>query len=188
MFDHTSSGNLMDSCWSTIAALLPFSVLTPLPPGLNNFPTWKASPAHLSSPYRGFYAEDGTCGRCSSPCKTCKGNATNCHSCEGGLVLHQGACQETCSERHVAVEGVCKHCPEMCQECIHEKTCKGILEHLRRECGSAKPPGWGPTIGGRDFQAGLGESVSLSLLKLIYLCARHWGKWGWDKAFPLWIL
>ncbi|XP_032722555.1 proprotein convertase subtilisin/kexin type 5 isoform X1 [Lontra canadensis] len=72
----------------------------------------------------GFYAEDGTCKPCSSPCRTCKGNATNCHSCQGSLTLHQGACREACPERHVAVEGVCKACPEMCQDCIHEKTCK----------------------------------------------------------------
>nr|XP_054103076.1 proprotein convertase subtilisin/kexin type 5-like isoform X2 [Callithrix jacchus] len=27
----------------------------------------------------------------------------------------------------MAVEGVCKHCPEMCQDCIHEKTCKECM-------------------------------------------------------------
>ncbi|KAF3815930.1 hypothetical protein GH733_016035 [Mirounga leonina] len=75
----------------------------------------------------GFYAEDSTCEQCSSPCKTCEGNATNCHSCQGSLILHQGACREACPERHVAVEGVCKHCPEMCQDCIHEKTCKECM-------------------------------------------------------------
>lgn len=80
------------------------------------------------------------CKPCSSPCKTCEENATNCHSCEGGLVLDQGTCQETCSERHVAVEGVCKRCPEMCQECLHEKTCKGTWEHPRGKHGSTKPP------------------------------------------------
>ncbi|XP_032146778.1 proprotein convertase subtilisin/kexin type 5 isoform X1 [Sapajus apella] len=81
----------------------------------------------LSKCQEGFYAEDGVCERCSSPCRTCEGNATNCHSCEGALVLHHGVCQETCPERHVAVEGVCKHCPEMCQDCIHEKTCKECM-------------------------------------------------------------
>lgn len=124
----------------TIATVLLFSILTPLPPGVNYFPTWKVSPAAVSSLYRGFYAENGTCVHCSSSCRTCEGNATNCHSCEGGLVLDHGVCQETCPERHVAMEGVCKHCPEMCEECIHEKTCKGTWEHPRGKCGSAELP------------------------------------------------
>ena len=69
------------------------------------------------------------------------GNATNGHSCEGGLILDQGGRQETCSERHVAVEQwVCKQCPKMCQDCIHEKTCRGSWEHPRGEHGSAEPP------------------------------------------------
>nr|XP_040139728.1 proprotein convertase subtilisin/kexin type 5-like [Ictidomys tridecemlineatus] len=80
-----------------------------------------------SSCPEGFYAEDSICERCSSPCQTCVGNATHCHSCEGGLVLDQGVCLKACPERHVAVEGVCKPCPEMCQECIHEKTCKECM-------------------------------------------------------------
>ncbi|XP_030619638.1 proprotein convertase subtilisin/kexin type 5 isoform X2 [Delphinapterus leucas] len=75
----------------------------------------------------GFYAEDGACERCNPSCRTCEGNATNCHSCERGLVLDHGMCRETCPERHVAVEGVCKHCPEMCQDCIHEKICKECM-------------------------------------------------------------
>lgn len=178
----------MDSFRLTTAAILPFLVWTPLPPSVNHFLTWKPSQAALSSPHRGFYAEDGTCERCSSPCRTCEGNANNCHSCEGGLVLDHKVCRETCPERHVAVEGVCKHCPEMCQECIHEKTCKGTWEHPRGEWGSAKPPQLGPTIWGWGIQAELGETVSLPLMKFIYLCARHWGKCGWDKVFPLWIL
>lgn len=124
-----------------------FLALTPLLPGVKHFPAWKASPVALSSPHRGFYAEDGICKRCSSPCRKCEGNATNCQTCEGALVLDQGVCQETCSERHVAVEGVCKHCPEMCQECIHEKTCKGTWQAIPAggqpaECGMSKQ-NWG---------------------------------------------
>ncbi|KAI4573512.1 hypothetical protein MJT46_004752 [Ovis ammon polii x Ovis aries] len=76
---------------------------------------------------RGFYADDDTCEHCSSPCRTCVGNATNCQSCKGGLVLDQGVCRETCPERHVAMEGVCKRCPEKCQDCIHEETCKECM-------------------------------------------------------------
>ncbi|KAG8519836.1 Proprotein convertase subtilisin/kexin type 5 [Galemys pyrenaicus] len=76
---------------------------------------------------QGFYAENDTCERCSSSCKTCEGNATNCHSCAEGLVLKQGTCQQACPRRHVAMEGVCKPCPEMCEECIHEKTCKECM-------------------------------------------------------------
>nr|XP_045001506.1 proprotein convertase subtilisin/kexin type 5 isoform X2 [Jaculus jaculus] len=76
----------------------------------------------------GFYAKDGVCEQCSSPCKTCGENATNCHSCEEGFALDQGTCWETCPERHVAVQGVCRPCPEMCQDCIHEKTCKDCPE------------------------------------------------------------
>lgn len=112
-------------------------VFSPNPqlPGVNHCPRWKASPVAPSSPHRGFYAEDGTCERCSPSCRTCEGNATNCHSCERGLVLDHGVCRETCPERHVAVEGVCKHCPEMCQDCIHEKICKGTWEPHRGECG-----------------------------------------------------
>ncbi|XP_037377016.1 proprotein convertase subtilisin/kexin type 5-like, partial [Talpa occidentalis] len=75
----------------------------------------------------GFYAENDTCEHCSSSCKTCEGNATNCHSCAEGLVLEQGMCQKTCSKRHVAMEGVCKPCPEMCEDCIHEKICKECM-------------------------------------------------------------
>uniref|UniRef100_A0AAA9SPK9 Proprotein convertase subtilisin/kexin type 5 n=1 Tax=Bos taurus TaxID=9913 RepID=A0AAA9SPK9_BOVIN len=75
----------------------------------------------------GFYADNDTCEHCSSSCRTCEGNATNCQSCERGLVLDQGVCRETCPERHVAMEGVCKRCPEMCQDCIHEKTCKECM-------------------------------------------------------------
>lgn len=113
------------------AALPASSVPSPLPAGMTHFPSWKVSPVVLCLPHRGFYAEDSTCKPCSSPCRTCEGNATNCHSCQGSLTLHQGACREACPERHVAVEGVCKACPEMCQDCIHEKTCKGMWEHPR---------------------------------------------------------
>ncbi|XP_006996032.2 proprotein convertase subtilisin/kexin type 5 isoform X1 [Peromyscus maniculatus bairdii] len=74
-----------------------------------------------------FYAKDGVCEHCSSPCRTCEGNATNCHSCERDFVLDGGVCRETCPEKHVAVEGVCQHCPEMCQDCIHEKICKECI-------------------------------------------------------------
>lgn len=65
----------MDSFRLTTAAILPFLVRTPLPPSVNHFLTWKPSQVALSSPHRGFYAEDGTCERCSSPCRTCEGNA-----------------------------------------------------------------------------------------------------------------
>ncbi|KAM4877564.1 proprotein convertase subtilisin/kexin type 5 isoform 1-T1 [Thomomys bottae] len=74
-----------------------------------------------------FYAKDGLCEPCGSPCRTCEGNATNCHSCKEEFVLSHGECQEACPERQVAVDGVCKHCPEMCQECLHEKTCKECM-------------------------------------------------------------
>ncbi|XP_048188146.1 proprotein convertase subtilisin/kexin type 5 isoform X4 [Perognathus longimembris pacificus] len=74
-----------------------------------------------------FYAKDGHCEPCSSPCRICEGNATNCHSCEEEFVLDHGVCQKACPERHVAVDGVCKHCPEKCQECLHERTCKECM-------------------------------------------------------------
>ncbi|KAM9206534.1 proprotein convertase subtilisin/kexin type 5-like [Dugong dugon] len=86
---------------------------------------WNASVTGFLA--RGFYAEAGLCERCSSPCRTCEGDATHCFSCEGGFVLEQGLCREACSERHVAVEGVCRRCPEMCQDCIHEETCKECM-------------------------------------------------------------
>lgn len=87
------------------------------------------SNCNLPSFHRDFYAKDGVCEHCSSPCRTCEGNATNCHSCERDFVLDGGVCRETCPEKHVAVEGVCQHCPEMCQDCIHEKICKGTWKH-----------------------------------------------------------
>lgn len=139
-----------------------FSALTSLSPGVNHFPAWKPSLVALSSPHRGFYAEDGICKRCSSPCRTCEGNATNCQSCEGGLVLDQGACQEACSERHVAVEGVCKHCPEMCQECIHEKTCKGTWERPLGEHGSAELP----QLGANQLRVGCPSRTGRTVIKI----------------------
>ena len=117
-----------------------------------------ASPAAPSSPHRGFYADDDICERCSFSCRTCEGNATNCQSCRGGLVLDQGVCRESCPERHVAMDGVCKRCPELCQDCIHEKTCKGTWEPHRGE--------GGPTIWEWDVQEDLGETVCMPLLKL----------------------
>ncbi|XP_004591833.2 proprotein convertase subtilisin/kexin type 5 isoform X2 [Ochotona princeps] len=75
----------------------------------------------------GFYGKDGTCVHCSSTCRTCEGNDTNCQSCKAGFVLYKGECQETCPERHVVVEGVCRQCPEGCYDCIHEETCKECM-------------------------------------------------------------
>ncbi|XP_069891868.1 proprotein convertase subtilisin/kexin type 5 isoform X2 [Dipodomys merriami] len=74
-----------------------------------------------------FYATGGLCEPCSSPCRTCEGNATDCQTCEEGFVLAGRECREACPEKHVAVDGVCKRCPEMCQECLHERTCKECM-------------------------------------------------------------
>lgn len=93
----------------------------------------------------GFYAEDGTCEKCSSSCKTCEGNATNCQSCAENLVLNQGVCQKTCPEKHVDMEGICKPCPEMCEDCIHEKTCKECMPGtflLEHKCHKSCPSGF----------------------------------------------
>ena len=135
---HTSSGDPVVRLGRQQQQFV-LTALTPLPPGGNHLLGWRL-PQLLSPPHRGFYAEDGTCECCSSPCRTCGGNATNSHSCEGGLILDQGGGQETCFNSHVAVEGVCKCCSKMCQDCTHEKTCRGSWEHPRGKRGSAEPP------------------------------------------------
>ena len=146
---------------------------------MNQLPSWKASLAAPSSPHRGFYADDDTCKHCSSSCRTCEGNATNCQSCERGLVLDQGVCRKTCPESHVAMGGVCKRCPEMCQDCIHEKTCKGTWEPHRGEGGGPLPEsGMSNKIWGNHLHAFTETDLN----------GGHQENWGWHKAFPWWIL
>lgn len=107
-------------------------VLTPLLSGVNHAASWSAPFVTLSpSFHRGFYGKDGTCVLCSSTCRTCEGNETNCQSCKAGFVLYKGECHETCPERHVAVEAVCRQCPDGCYDCLHEETCKGTWRHAK---------------------------------------------------------
>uniref|UniRef100_A0A670J3W3 SPC3 n=1 Tax=Podarcis muralis TaxID=64176 RepID=A0A670J3W3_PODMU len=70
---------------------------------------------------RGFH---GACRECDSPCKTCEGNASRCLSCESPFLLEQTECKLACSENHFADDGICRDCPEMCQECIIKSSCK----------------------------------------------------------------
>lgn len=78
---------------------------------------------------RGYFNDSGTCKECSGSCKTCEGSATKCQSCKSPLLLEQWECKPTCSQKHFAFDGICKHCPAMCLECIHSETCKGITKN-----------------------------------------------------------
>ncbi|XP_048360333.1 proprotein convertase subtilisin/kexin type 5-like [Sphaerodactylus townsendi] len=70
----------------------------------------------------GFFAEDGICTVCSQLCKTCKGNATWCQSCETPLFLEQSECKHACSEKHFAADGVLCEPPFFLhnQSCLHD--------------------------------------------------------------------
>ncbi|XP_031458302.1 proprotein convertase subtilisin/kexin type 5 [Phasianus colchicus] len=77
---------------------------------------------------RGYFNDSGTCKECSGSCKTCEGSATKCLSCKSPLLLEQWECKPTCSQKHFAFDGICKHCPAMCLECIHSETCKECVD------------------------------------------------------------
>ncbi|KFP66141.1 Proprotein convertase subtilisin/kexin type 5, partial [Cariama cristata] len=81
-------------------------------------------------PEEGYFNDSETCKECSGSCKTCTGSANKCLSCKSPLLLEQWKCKPTCSEKHFASEGICKHCPEMCQECIHDQTCKECMDEF----------------------------------------------------------
>nr|XP_033782752.1 proprotein convertase subtilisin/kexin type 5 isoform X1 [Geotrypetes seraphini] len=71
----------------------------------------------------GYFADGSACSECSSPCEICDGRATFCLSCQSSFLLEQNECKVSCSERHTAVDGVCRHCPANCRDCVSGETC-----------------------------------------------------------------
>ncbi|XP_010190928.1 PREDICTED: proprotein convertase subtilisin/kexin type 5-like, partial [Mesitornis unicolor] len=101
-------------------------ICTSCPEGITNLNFQEVE--NLYSHTRGYFNDSETCEECSGSCKTCVGSATKCLSCKSPLLLEQWKCKPTCSEKHFASEGICKHCSEMCQECIHNQTCKECVD------------------------------------------------------------
>jgi hypothetical protein len=70
-----------------------------------------------------FYPNDslGTCVKCDSPCKTCKGSGKICTSCDSqtsSYLLFKNQCFSSCpSEISVFSQGVCLACSDNCQTC-----------------------------------------------------------------------
>jgi hypothetical protein len=60
--------------------------------------------------------EKGVCSKCDVGCSSCDGTA-KCKSCDKGLFLYNGVCNQSCPQGFSALTGACKQCSSGCVDC-----------------------------------------------------------------------